>query len=123
MEKLFIPYPLAILAKEKGFIESCFAFYQNNELTFYDPTDYKARNWSNAGWLEDYEWDCAAPLYQQIVDWFREVHEINVYVLPWDKGWIPYTYKNQMSHIVPMRLDRNYYEALDASIEEAFNLI
>ena len=75
MKDLFVPYDIALLAKEKGFKEECFRIYANyytdNTIALIEDPDkgelYPSYNWVNK---------IAAPLYQQLVDWFREKHNL-----------------------------------------------
>lgn len=69
MKHLFLNKELSELAKEKGFNEPCFGYYLHEEF--------------NIGLLHNTETeknskDCAAPLYQQIVDWFIEKYFIDI---------------------------------------------
>jgi hypothetical protein len=64
MKHLFIPYELAVIAKEKGFDEPCFANYFDKEFIY--PLH------ASISYREKIE----APLYQQIVDWFSERHNL-----------------------------------------------
>lgn len=69
MKQLFVPYNLAIKLKEKGFDERCFEWW-------YSPTQM-----SNDLIFRQYKSDpdfCEAPIYQQVVDWFREKHNIHI---------------------------------------------
>lgn len=67
MKKIFLPYKLAVIAKEKGFNETCIGFYTNQrKLHIYDfeshPDEFIRRT----------EATLKAPLYQQIIDWLRK---------------------------------------------------
>jgi len=78
MEKLFVPYEIAVLAKEKGFKEKCFAsfcivdvepkFMLNDELDeldrIYGIGDNLITN---------------APLYQQLIDWLSRNKIVYLY--------------------------------------------
>lgn len=70
MEKLFVPYDLAKTLKKKGFKEFTLGHYYIRDekpcLVVYGefPPD-------TSGWLP-------APLYQQVIDWFREKHRIHL---------------------------------------------
>jgi hypothetical protein len=74
MNKEFIPYELALELKELGFDEYCFAWYdsEDQEILNYDNT----RN--SCGWLNGN--DCTAPTYSQSFRWFREKHDIDIYI-------------------------------------------
>lgn len=130
MKHLFIPYELAVIAKEKGFDEVCVAHWK----------------WSpklSQGILYTLKFSCSdetnkhrlqAPLYQQIVDWFREKYEIDVFVKR--------AMKKPHKAFIGVIIDRNglehniypnnyksvedsgtYYESINKAIEEAFKLI
>ena len=78
MNHLFVPYKIALQLKEKGFNEDCLAYYQQKlgaeVLRFIWEEDTNPFN----NLLSD---TITAPLYQQVIDWFRETHNlvINVY--------------------------------------------
>lgn len=77
MKHLFLSYELSLLAKEKGFDEECFgAYFQtgNNDLKY-------PSVWQRNSTLAMGEQGCTAPLYPQIIDWFREAHDIHVEVM------------------------------------------
>ncbi len=123
MKHLFVPYELALLAKEKGFDEECLGCYSKHEneylryLMFHDCS-------SNS------ETRLRAPLYQQLVDWFRETHGIEVSVKSWKReggNGIDYVYSNKKLGM-PSTFNfeykkESYYEALEAALTEAFKLI
>lgn len=74
MEKEFIPYEEALILKELGFDEHCFAFYNGKFLDFkIQGGDICASYLST----ED-KGECPnAPLYQQAFRWFREKHNLS----------------------------------------------
>lgn len=103
MKKLFIPLEIALALKQKGFDESCLACYTyySEEYHFELLTDYfnisselRTKSFINNTlftWLKEHEigGKCyvlqnavAVPLYQQVVDFFREKHSIYIAVLP-----------------------------------------
>lgn len=133
INRLFVPYKIALKLKEKGFDDNCFAYYRSiypNDLTYLS-------NWKT-GQLsirnsEDFKYDsyygCSAPLYQQVIDWFETKGiyiSINTacYSVPIWSDWCvqriePYTE-------VFSEQDESYedkYKALDKAIEEAIKLI
>lgn len=77
MKDLFVTYQLALLAKQKGFDESCLAYYGNEEKLFI-----------TAGAILKYRPLLKAPLYQQLIDWFLEKHDIWVEILLFDRGFL-----------------------------------
>lgn len=83
MKHLFVPYAIALTLKEKGFDEPCFGFNyvyfkgDNVELKI-EPNER-----TNAYFIKaDAKECCLAPVYQQVVDWFRDKHSIYIAVLP-----------------------------------------
>ena len=78
MEKQFVTYEIALKLKELGFDEECFGRYEGS--------DYYLEKWNEVK-LEPthttsqntFSWQLAsAPLWQQVIDWFREKHKIRV---------------------------------------------
>lgn len=81
MKNLFLPYELAVIAKEKGFNESCFAYYDKHNKYLY--TNVYGGNLveiPNTFINDKHHIDVLVPLYQQMIDWFREKH--NCYIEP-----------------------------------------
>jgi len=150
MESLFVSYELALLAKEKGFDEPCFAAWfkytilNDKKIELTKPKDsIYGENFLFKNSLEIFidnsisgKGDgakCSAPLYQQLVDWFREKHKLYIEV-----SWI--TTNDEINHKVnfwymitkedvlefdlesPKEFD-SYYEALNKALTEAFKLI
>lgn len=127
MENLFIPYKLAVIAKEKGFDEQCFGYFRKGELQFFDKRNIVGSNQDL--YKSDY---IKAPMYQQLVDWFREKH--NLYLSPIISS-LDKTEKRYFISI--MQINNNdvsrqlcfdqatytYYEAINKAIENAFKLI
>ena len=136
MKNLFVPYELAVKLKEKGFDEPCFGHwnYNNDEINYwYDEEIQNER--TNKYFLNSEEQfpkmnknGCTAPLYQQVIDWFRDKHEIFVIVQrDWDKGGL-YNLKyiveleNQQTYCEICRTG-DYCETLTKAIEESLKLI
>jgi len=83
MKHLFVPYELALKLKEKGFDEECFGNYDcwskkeparlmTNIYPYFLGQEYAKR----------FDKTCIlAPLYQQVIDWFREKN-IQIIELP-----------------------------------------
>lgn len=124
MKKLFVPYELALIAKEKGFNEECFGFHETKStITFFD-TEYGSIK-------EPKEKDglsINAPLYQQLIDWFRESYHIIIQIdahynprVSNDSAifssWITQTKEEYR------KTSNNYYDVLNKALEEAFKLI
>lgn len=119
MKKLFVPYELALKAKENGFDEETLAHYLlgGNEL-FIAENKYMSENHTKA------------PLHQQLTDWFREKHKLIIYISftgTTHKGvitWKPK--KNEYTGMLPRKetIDKkDYYKVLNNTLEKAFELI
>ncbi|MES3018172.1 MAG: hypothetical protein V4721_10345 [Bacteroidota bacterium] len=126
MKHLFLPYPLALIAKEKGFNEPCLtSFHKNGDLAKIPVNEGEVFYMSN----KEFDYlgcsGISAPLYQQIVDWFRERHKVLIEVChSFDGGNLTYQYSViQRKTIGSEYTSTVYYEALDKAIEEAFKLI
>ena len=119
MQHLFLDKELSQLAKDKGFDDECLASHNsihgfvlgNEQFTSNQP----------------------APLYQQIIDWFREKHKIIIVIDFYNDGneWLDTRFKIKISEFKHFKTHdsfvlneiNSYYEALDKAIEEAFKLI
>lgn len=141
MKHLFIPHHLAVLAKQKGFDESCLAGYTlDGEFAPPDNELNTFRNRNRSGG------EISAPLYQQIIDWFRAKGvEIDIMRYTYSGGvyqgkkymWMIDQYDEKYDHeleenpahwIINERKSQGYdfthtYDALNVAIEEAFKLI
>ena len=77
MNNLFVPYEIALKLKEKGFDEPCFITlnpYRTIRDSHRHNDSYYFHNSSSL--LEE---KCvAAPLYDQVIDWFIEKHNIEI---------------------------------------------
>lgn len=106
MKHLFIPYELAIIAKEKGFREKCFGLfnaYNNFELDYNIASPYP---------FDSCPVHLPAPTHQQIVDWFRE-KKISICENPYTNEW----------NVTIGDKEICWGYSLNKAIEEAFKLI
>lgn len=74
MKYLFVPYHLAVLARDNGFDEKCLATFERK--------DYGLEEVSEEPVLENHNselYECDAPLYQQLVHWFRKKYNIHIH--------------------------------------------
>lgn len=117
MNDLFLPYKLAKLAKENGFDELCLRYYikenriGNNTKNFSGIKNSDKRTFRFV----------AAPLYQQILDWFRKEHEIYIY-------YQPYPYDKYILYSITYRDETGMWaegtiKNIDEGIKAAFKLI
>ena len=71
MKHLFVPYETALKLKEKGFKEDCFKYYHINF------SQDGLREYSD---IREFENMLNAPTYQQVEDWLRENHNIEIQI-------------------------------------------
>lgn len=154
MEHLFLNKKLSLIAKEKGFNEPCFAMWQKNGKIWYtakkewitnfvinpEPKTLKlhlesypqnTRTINGVNYLESCS-NFTAPLHQQIIDWFREKHNIEIEPKKYEEGYYFLVYKDfrqgLQRTIDIIKGDRSficktYEKAREKAIEEAFKLI
>ena len=81
MEKEFIPYEQAIELKQLGFDEPCLAFYDGKETNqvYYNSIRNGSGDYEPFKNNERLKW-FGAPLYQQALRWFREVHNLRGFI-------------------------------------------
>jgi hypothetical protein len=125
MKHLFVPYEIALILKEKSFDENCFAWYhcpttyENEELNKYTlKIDRPPLNlFKNGGGTL-----LIAPLYQQVIDWFREKHNMNISITK-DAfcDWYGSYEKNRNWYELSQSL--KYYDCYNKAIEQALKLI
>jgi hypothetical protein len=153
MQEKFVTYPIALELKRLGFDEECLAYFYNiskNRVTFklFNYIDFlnvqvcTNSEFSSTNYI-------TAPLYQDVVDWFRETHLIEIsassYYYPNHYGivsQIGYSHKFNTEYSEDMYGDglgkrqklekvivyserhfKSYYEALTQSILEAIKLL
>lgn len=124
MEKLFVPYELAVLAKEKGFDEPCAGYYNTNDkkpvlCAFFN---YTGVRYASLYKKHQHSSDPIAPLYQQLVDWFRERHDINI-VFDLTSEEFCFIIESLKPPEDKWAYGTDYYSALTEALKEAFKLI
>ena len=120
----FVEPEIAILAnKHHGF-----AFYEPSDLNYFYNIDLDDDILYKEEECNDYECYAAAPLYQQLVDWFREEQQVRILIdedfdngLGYLRGWIPKV--NGRKIYSQGDCFDNYYDALQEAIKKAFELI
>lgn len=95
MREQFVPYEIALKLKEKGFDEPCllqegyiFSYFGESKYRFHSQltggpfgTDLKGKKNSDLkGELPKYKDWVLIPLWQQVIDWFRTKHNIDISV-------------------------------------------
>jgi hypothetical protein len=128
MNKLFVPKHLALILKEKGYNEPCFARYNTKsiepDLSFCEKDYNKPISNEYTTWMQ-------APLYQQAIDWLRENHSISLTVKHYASGTFSFEiqkhngdatgWTKQTAFMSKTSFD--YYESLKEGIQEALKLI
>lgn len=126
MKHLFVPYELALKLKEKGFNDPCCMYFnegmlQLNISLFHSP--FRLKDLSEGRVL--------APLYQQVIDWFRDAYSIDIFTNAHYKtdnsiaGYLFDVYDRREKYGTHKGCfeSPNYYEALNKAIEQALKII
>lgn len=82
MEKQFVTYKIALELKKLGFNEKCFAHYITSEGWKLDCTEGSLCYKDKPSNVQD-EYSVLAPLWQQVIDWFREKKGIYIEITSW----------------------------------------
>lgn len=98
MEKEVVTYEIAIKLKELGFNEECILYYTNDKLISEDEFLYHIRNgspltyncnekscqtdWLNWGGMSIIP--TSAPLWQQVINFFMEKHNLCIFTIKYD---------------------------------------
>jgi hypothetical protein len=126
MKEQFVIYEIALILKEKGFDQPCFGYY-------YDEGKFSFWNWTVC---KDYPYltknsslilsknSIAAPLWQQVFTWLRDVHDIDINI---ETGGLPKMYAVFVKDwIYENEKDRalfTYEDAQEQAILKALELI
>ena len=87
MEKQFVTYEIALSLKELGFNEPCLGFFDKELFLFClvdQESDCEINTITYKNGLNNiiadinYETIIIAPLWQQVIDWFRDKHNTNI---------------------------------------------
>jgi hypothetical protein len=116
MQKEFCDYTISLVLKELGFNEPCLAYYVNET--------FKCKIYLNkdANYNSDFTIGnlIAAPLYSQIIDWFREKYGLHIDIGLDDKEEGYYNYAINLN----WRYDGGtYYEARKLAILDAIKVV
>lgn len=124
MKHLFVSYQIAKDLKELDFNEPCLGFF-NKEKELFLSFEFSSRTTTNT-LLDILNSEAvAAPLYQQVVDFLREKHDIHIWISSELGYHLTYCW-----HITGESTGskygsnfKTYYEALEAAIKESIKLI
>ena len=133
MKEQFVSYKIALKLKELEFDEVCFAHYCNGDLitktAILKSSTMQYYQQNNINPSNQYKGKkCTAPLWQQVIDWFREFKNIVIEV--WydntqDDGfpWLYEIYINNKEHEHNGSYYDSFYEAREQAILKAIELI
>jgi len=112
MKDIFIPFELALWARDLGFDEPCVGKYSGGSKEL----KVGVINQQMATWL-------LAPTYQQILDWLREQHSIFISHshASWGEDWF-YSVGNGNVKLLVTDI-KDYYEAFDSCLIKVFKII
>ena len=84
MKNQFVTYEIALKLKELGFGKKCFAYYYNPTGLHIGDSGYSFSNgFITPAHVENICQDdiaCIAPLWQQVIDWLREIYKIHILI-------------------------------------------
>ena len=130
MKEQFVSYEIALKLKELGFDEPCFGFWNvsqiNNSLQELKYGMCVFKNTSTE--LSKYPKNVLAPLYQQVIDFFREKYNIQIEIL-WRGDMNTFNYKiGTFQYGTYFFSDKDwkfeeYYEAREQAILKVIELI
>ena len=133
MQEQFVTYDIALKLKTLGFNKNCFAYHykpdNNAEVDIYDPPTV-AKNWNG-------EATCISlPLWQQVEEWLRERHNIQLSIFPdydgdgvetvWDCNIVNLcwgTYKEHHIEDYIRNSDKDRSKCLETAILRALELL
>ena len=80
MQREFVTYEIALKLKELGFNEECLAAFSDDE---YHDLLHLCENHTEGNFtIESSRYRIKAPLWQQVIDWFREKYGIYILIMP-----------------------------------------
>ena len=111
MKEQFVTYEIALKLKELGFDEQCLMYFDKEELNY-------CPHWFNNSSLIP-NGDISAPLWQQVIDWFREKHDITIDIAKIYNGTDNYHFALNLEWEY---FEGTYYEAREQAILKAIEL-
>lgn len=137
MERRFVSNKIAVLLKELGFDEECFAYFDSTSrfemFEYYDFNRTNSTLQSDYGGTDKY---CTAPLWQQVEEWLRELHNIQLSIFPnydgdgvetvWDCNIINLCWGHYKEHHIEDYIrnsDKDRSKCLETAILRALELL
>ena len=122
MTEELITYETAVLLKSKGFTVPCYEFYLVSTEKLYEDGDIFEKTNHN-----EFPDVVSAPKQSVVQKWLREVHKIDVVVLPWkDHAADPgdkHSYRPMIYNVKTFGEYSTYEKALEIGILESLKLI
>lgn len=119
MREQFVPATIAQQLKEKGFDQQCLAYYNT------DP--YLKIPVFNLTKPFEHEWVLPTPLWQQVIDWLREKHFIDIMIRQTQKDGTAYYKITKIETEDKIKGYSNFCKTVNiarqAAIEHALTLI
>ena len=119
MKEQFVTYEIAVKLRELGFNEECLGFYKTTLGDNVPELHIIKCNYNSGKYItipEDFHTD--APLWQQVIDWLREEHNINLYLPKSVYGGYVYVVDSKYSDTIY----NDYYDAREQAILKALEL-
>lgn len=109
MQEQFVTYEIALAIKELGFDERCFGWYDKDKRFFFPANNTLHTKNSKVEKLSI----IAAPLWQQIIDWFRKKYDIHISIEPLHR---PKRF-NKLMYCFCISCKDNYYGGMDDNLD------
>ena len=121
MQKQFVTYEIALKLKELGFDEPCLGRFVGENTFILDSGELSQKQNTTT-------YAPLSPLWQQVIDWFREKHNIHISIPNYYDGWSIDIrgFKQNINleyHSEPGNCLENYYEAREQAILKAIEII
>lgn len=124
MQKQFVTYPIALKLKELGFDEPCLGFYDTHlNLQLGHKPEYLI-NIEKGNYIfgNDKIKILLAPLYQQVIDWFREKYNIMIHVKGLPSTQYMFSVYKEVYDNEPRICGNNFYKAREQAILKCIEL-
>ena len=119
MNKQFVPYSIALALKELGFNEECFGWYYLNNPDYIEYERCKLKDCTDI--------HIPAPLWQQVLDWLRTEHGINILIPPCNENhnivYMYTLYEPDWTNVTDGIFYPFYEEAREAAMLEAIKIV
>lgn len=114
MEKKFVTYDIAVQLEKLGYSEPCIAFFDPDKHELHPVMQEPAKGYFNVGSFTE---TLRAPLWQDVVDWMLDEHDINIEFIFDDCQWEARLGKLTIPDFVPD--ETIYLDKTSETIKEA----